>query len=202
MSDNYRNQCPLSSEYALAELDPKTVHQLDETMTNLLVRIVERTAQVGKNLAAAAGALPFDAGGNAVLTNWVASVEGGHATMNITNDNGKQVLRIRLGRSGSQALARWESRIVLPPGHYRFAADVKADQLIFRGPTPSVTIGVWGVSNVQLDAQRPSRDTMKLECVFSIDPLTQGEHVLQCQAKGIESIVEYRFESLSLTRLP
>jgi hypothetical protein len=185
----------------LAELDAKTAHRAEDAATNLLYRIHER----GRQLQSAAFVQPeppvFDAAGAARLTNWLATVEGGRVTFTETNSNGDTSLEMRFGSGGKAALARWEKPVLLTAGAYRFSTKVTADQPVFRGPSPPVALRIWGLNDMQLETTRPSPQTMEFQCAFTVSPENAGEHLLQCEARGKEASVTYRFGPVTVSRL-
>ena len=185
----------------LSELDPKIVRHSEDATTNLLYRVRQRLQHLAKELPAKAYPPDFNSAGVTIMTNWIATMEGGGTVMSETNGVAGQTLQTRLGGGGERTMARWQSVVLLQSGTYRFSAKVTADQPVFRGPTPPVALRVWAMSDVQLETRRSTRETMDLQCVFKVQPGNHGEYVLQCEAKGLDVPVTYRFESVVLARL-
>jgi hypothetical protein len=185
----------------LAEMDPGTVRRSDEAATNLFQRIQQRQHHLSRELSAPAQAPAFDKTGVARLTNWVATVEGGRPIMFETNSDAGQMLVVQTGGEGEKMSARWQSLVLLKSGTYRFSASVTADQPVFRGPTASAVLRVWGLSDVHLETRRTTRERMEFQCVFTVQPGLEGEYVLHCECGGLEVTVAYRFESVVLARL-
>jgi hypothetical protein len=185
----------------LAELDANTARHADETATNLLYRIQERQRQMERVVFVQAEAPVFDQSGVARLTNWLPAVEGGRATFSETNNAGEPALQVRVSSSDKATLARFEKPVLLTAGTYRFSARVTADQPVFRGPKPSVALRIWEVNEVQLETSRPDPQTMEFHCTFEVSLENAGEHLLQCEARGKEASVTYRFGAVQLVKV-
>ena len=78
-------------------------------------------------------------------------------------------------------------------GTYRFSANVFADQPVFRGPTPPVSLRIWGVPGAQMESSRPDAQTMQLQSTFEVGQDTEGEYLLQCEVKAADFTVTYQF---------
>lgn len=186
----------------LAELDAKTARHANEAATNLLVRVQERQRQLQRAVFRKPEAPPFDHNGVAKVTNWLATVEGGRATFVETNSAGVLQVRVSSSDHDQATLARWEKSVLLAPGTYRFSAKVTVDQPVFRGPRPPVALRIWGVSEVQLETNRPDPQAMEFQCTFEVSPENAGEYLLQCEARGKETSVSYGFGETQLSRSP
>jgi hypothetical protein len=184
----------------LAELDAKTAHRAHEAATNLLYRFHERTRQLQGAVFVQPEAPGFDSTGTARLTNWLATVEGGRVTFTETNSGGGTTLEMRIGSGGKSALARWEKSVFLNAGTYRLWAKVTADQPVFRGPSPPVALRIWGLSDMQMETTRPDPRTMEFQCSFEVSLENVGEYLLQCEARGKDASVTYRFDQILLVK--
>ncbi len=184
----------------LAELEPKIAKHANEAATNLLYRIQERTAQLRRSVFLKPEAPRFNEQGVATLTNWLATTEGGRTVFVETNSAGNPVLQVRVSASEKGTIARWEKAVLLAAGTYRFSAKVTADQPVFRGPSPPVSLRIWGVQEVQMETSRIDPKIMELHSIFGVPPENAGEHLLQCEAGARESSTTYRFQDVELRR--
>lgn len=184
----------------LAELEPKIAQHANEAATNLLYRIQERTAQLQRAVFLKPEVPRFNEQGVASLTNWLATTEGGRTVIVETNSAGNPVLQLRVSASEKGTIARWEKAVLLTAGTYRFSAKVTADQPVFRGPIPPVSLRIWGLSEVQMDTSRPDPQTMEFQSTFEVSLENAGEYLLQCDARSKELSVVYRFVEVELKR--
>lgn len=185
---------------ALAELNEKTRFHANEAATNLFYRIQERTAQLERGVFRKSKVPEFNAQGVAKLTNWLATVEGGRAVFMETNAPDGHVLQVRVSAYDKGTVARWEKPVHLVAGTYRLSVKVTADQPVFRGPNPSVSLRVWGMDEVQMESSRIDPQTMELTAGFDVTPAKAGECLLQCVSRSRDSSIIYRFKTVQLTR--
>ena len=186
----------------LAQLDSQVALLHDEAVTNLQRRIRERMRYLDRTAFLRPDEPVFNRSGAAALTNWIPSVQGGKAILTETNSAGECVLETHLGTGERAAVARWQKPVLLPRGVYRFSARVSAEQGVFRGPTSPVVLRIWGMNEVALETTRTDARTLELQCVFDAGPEDAGEYLLQCEARGTQTSVAYRFDSLRLARMP
>jgi len=84
---------------------------------------------------------------------------------------------------------------------FRVSARVSVDREVFRGPDCPVALKLWGKTDVQSETARADARTVELRCTFEVAPGSEGEHIIECEGRGIESSVTYQFNSIQLNRL-
>lgn len=94
-------------------------------------------------------------------------------------------MQLRFESGGSQGVARWQTLVMLPAGTYRLSAGVTAGQPVFRGPSVPVSLRIWGMNEVQLETIRTDPRTLEIQCGFEVAAASQGEYLIQCEARGL-----------------
>lgn len=188
---------------AIAQYGTNAVAHHDRAVANLQQRIAKRIEHLRRHLLLPEpNVLLLETGAEALLTNWLWSVEEGKAKMSANRlSDGGIVLQARLEPGEKLSRATWEARLLLSRGHYRVSFCVKADEAIFRGPDSPVAIKVWGGEDTGFESVRKDSQNTDLTRSFVINSKEPEDVLIQCQASSAEVPVTFEFSALILKRV-
>jgi len=187
----------------IAQYGTNAVAHHDQAVADLQQRIGKRIEHLRRHLLSPEpNVLLLETGAQALLTNWLWSVEEGKAKMSANGlSDGGIVLQARLEPGEKPSVATWEARLLLPRGHYRVSFCVKADEAIFRGPDSPVAIKVWGGEDTGFESVRKDRQNADLARSFAINSNDPEDVLIQCQASSAEVPVTFEFSAFILKRV-
>jgi len=107
----------------MQEIGPDAVRQHKQQTAEMKQKLLDRMANVDKQLANPPKPLQFDGSGVAKLTHWEPKQQEGDATAEPFEESGKPRLRVVAKAPGGAA--SWRSALLLPPGHYTFEGRIK-----------------------------------------------------------------------------
>lgn len=107
----------------MQEIGPDAVRQHKEQTAQMKQKLLDRMANVDKQLANPPKPLQFDASGVAKLTQWMPKQQEGEATAEPFEESGKPRLRVTAKAPGGAA--SWRSTLILPPARYTFEGRIK-----------------------------------------------------------------------------
>ncbi|MFO1499738.1 MAG: CotH kinase family protein [Verrucomicrobiota bacterium] len=115
----------------LAETHPQYASLLPRKATWLKAKITQRAEGIARQLGPPPAPVEFTANGILPLSGWKASPSrtGDAALSSAKDENGKLVLKINAGNSGTSS-SSWRTSVMLPPGQYRFAGRVRVNGVV------------------------------------------------------------------------
>lgn len=166
----------------MEEMGPDAVRQHKEQTAQMRQRILERIANIDRQLADPPKPLQFAADGTAKIAQWIPKLQEGDASTEPFEESGKPRLRVTAKEPGGAA--SWRSTLLLPPGKYTFEGKIKTVNIKpGNAPNPGAGLRISGEKNrpVQLAG---THDWQLAKYDFEVtDPLM--EIVLVCDLNAV-----------------
>ncbi len=179
----------------LAELQPYVRTFLEDGELEILRRYDDESAHLSKRLALRlhhlesqlrpAKVLPISVGQTLSLTNLVLSVEEGSVRLGkLTVDTNGICSELRIHPHDGSVKAVLQLPLLLAAGSYRMTLSAMSDLPVFKGQEAPITVGVWGLSNLALESEFPTKQSGKLSCMFELRPGPLEEVLVEIQING------------------
>ena len=107
----------------MQEIGPDAVRQHKEQTAQMRQRLLDRIANIDRQLANPPRPLQFDTQGVAKLNQWEPKQQEGEAIAEPFEESGKP--RLRVTANGNGGAASWRSTLLLPQGRYTFEGKIK-----------------------------------------------------------------------------
>lgn len=181
----------------MREIGPHAERDFMAHATGLRARIVERARGVDRLLNRPMQYLKFDPHGVARLAGWQPQIleqHGAAALLDVVDEEGRKVLRIRAGEGGCAASFR--TSVVLPPGRYVFEGRCRAVGVVAApGENSGVNLRISGARrNDGLTGDTPWRD-----CGFEFEA-SDADVVLVCELRAQKGEARFDIGSLRLRK--
>ncbi|MBL9168585.1 MAG: CotH kinase family protein [Verrucomicrobiales bacterium] len=168
------------------------LRRYDDASTDLCKRLALRVSHLESQLRPAI-ALPIAIGQTVSLTNLVLSVEEGSVRLGKvavnTNDTSYE-LRIHPHEGSVKAVLQLP--MLLPAGSYRMTLFAVSELPVFKGQEAPIKIGIWGLSNLGLEIEFPTKQSGKLSCVFELRHSPSEEVLGEIQLNGLFNTQQIR----------
>ena len=180
----------------MEQISPEAARDHKDQAVDLRRRIIERVRNIDAQLAAVPRVPKFDAAGVAAIENWSPRQDGGNATVDRFDADGKARLRIRSGQG--VCLASFRTTVLLPKGRYVLEGQCRAIKVAADdAPNSGVGLRISG-------GQRKTRlvgDTAWTRSEFEFDVTDAArEVILVCELRASSGEAWFDVESLKLRR--
>jgi hypothetical protein len=127
----------------MEEMGPDAVRQHKEQTAQLRQRLLERIANIDRQLADPPKPLKFDSDGVAKIAPWLPKLQEGDASAEPFEESGKPRLRVTAKAPGGAG--SWRSTLLLPAGKYTFEGKIKTINIKpGQAPNPGAGLRISG----------------------------------------------------------
>ena len=180
----FRNRCsnllPLLAGLTnrLAELQPHIRTFLEEGEMEILRQYDGEAEDLSKRLALRVQHLEYQlrppmafsisVGQTIPLTNLALSVEEGSVRMGKSIHSNGTWSELMIRPHGGSVKAVLQVPLLLPSGCYRMTFSAMSELPVFKSQETPITFGIWGLSNLVLENEFPTKQSGNLSCAFQL----------------------------------